>query len=420
MKRTSILLLGVAVLTWIATAEVMAQRGGRGGGGRGGGGGGRGGYGGGVGGFTSAAGNRGGFSGGGGGREGGFGGGGSGFNNGGFGGAGRDSGFGGREGGFGGGGDMNRPGGERPNVGNRPGAGGGGEQRPGGNDRPNVANRPGAGGSGEQWRGGDFNRINGGGNNNVFRGGDNNIYRGGVNVANGNNIVRNGTFHQTNVDVHNNAVGVRNNFNHYDCFNRNWYGRYPGAWYAAGWATGAAWRAATWPAMAAYASYPATPVYYDYGTSVVYQGDNVYVNGDDVGTTQQYSQQATQLAETGKAAQTTKDEEWLPLGVFAMVSAGDDNSSNIFQLALNKAGIIRGTYYNALTDTSETVYGSVDQKTQRAAWTVADKKTPVYEAGIANLSKDETTMLVHYSKDRSQQFNLVRVKQPEDNKSAPN
>ena len=61
----------------------------------------------------------------------------------------------------------------------------------------------------------------------------------------------------------------------------------------------------------------------------------------------------------------------------------------------------------------ETVYGSVDKKTQRAAWTVADRKTPVYEAGIANLTKTETTLLVHYSKDNSQQFTLVRIEQPE-------
>ena len=67
----------------------------------------------------------------------------------------------------------------------------------------------------------------------------------------------------------------------------------------------------------------------------------------------------------------------------------------------------------SLTDTTEPVYGSVDKKTQRAAWTVADRKTPVYEAGIANLTKDETTMLAHFSKDNSQQFTLVRIQQPE-------
>ena len=54
----------------------------------------------------------------------------------------------------------------------------------------------------------------------------------------------------------------------------------------------------------------------------------------------------------------------------------------------------------------------------RAAWTVGDKKTPVYEAGIANLTRNETTMLVHFGGDKTQQFNLVRIEQPEQEETA--
>ena len=55
----------------------------------------------------------------------------------------------------------------------------------------------------------------------------------------------------------------------------------------------------------------------------------------------------------------------------------------------------------------------MDKNTQRAAWTVGDRKSPVYEAGIANLTRDETTLLVHFGKDDRQQFMLVRIQQPE-------
>src|SRR5213075_44925 len=107
-------------------------------------------------------------------------------------------------------------------------------------------------------------------------------------------------------------------------------------------------------------------------------------------------------------------DDWQPLGVFAMAREGETAASNIFQLAVNKDGVIRGNYYNALTDTTEPVFGSVHKQTRRAAWTVGDRKSPVYEAGIANLTKDETTMLVHFAKDDSRQFTLVRVRQPEE------
>jgi ketosteroid isomerase-like protein len=81
-----------------------------------------------------------------------------------------------------------------------------------------------------------------------------------------------------------------------------------------------------------------------------------------------------------------------------------------------REGIIRGNYYNALGDTTVQVYGSVDKKSQRAAWTVGDKKEPIYEAGFANLTKSETTMMVHFGKDKSQQWRLVRIEEPAEKK----
>src|SRR5262249_22771082 len=121
----------------------------------------------------------------------------------------------------------------------------------------------------------------------------------------------------------------------------------------------------------------------------------------------------TAQEKTGKGrkreADNSKEEEWLPLGVFAMVQGEQVNSNDVFQLAVNKSGTIRGNYYNALNDIAQPVYGSVDKKTQRAAWTVGDRKEPIYEAGIANLTKSETTMLVHFSKDRTQQWTLIRM-----------
>ena len=99
-----------------------------------------------------------------------------------------------------------------------------------------------------------------------------------------------------------------------------------------------------------------------------------------------------------------------------MVQGEETNSNHIFQLSINKQGVIRGNYYDAVTDSTAQVFGSADKTTQRAAWTVGDRKTPVYDVGLANLTKDATTMLVHYSPERSQQFSLVRVEAPEDGK----
>jgi len=165
--------------------------------------------------------------------------------------------------------------------------------------------------------------------------------------------------------------------------------------------------------VSAYGSYPAEPIYYDYGESVVYTGDQVVFNGEQEYPAADYYQGATQFAQAGRDAKVEPNaDDFQPLGVFAMIGEGETKSTNLFQLAVSKAGVLRGNYYNALTDKSDPVFGSVDGKTQRAAWTVGDTKAPVYEAGIANLTRDETTMLVHYAADNAKQFTLVRIERP--------
>jgi hypothetical protein len=84
----------------------------------------------------------------------------------------------------------------------------------------------------------------------------------------------------------------------------------------------------------------------------------------------------------------------------------------VFQLAVNKDGIIRGNYFNTKDKNNQQVDGSVDKKTQRVAWVVEDKKNIIFDTGLYNLTKDETPVLVHFGKDKTEQWLLVRLKQP--------
>jgi hypothetical protein len=222
-----------------------------------------------------------------------------------------------------------------------------------------------------------------------------------------------GTYYRSAAAITGQGVYVRSNFGHYHCFRPGWYASHPGCWVAAGLAAGAVWSAATWGTVSSECGYPAEPTYYDYGSSVVYEGDTVYVEGEPAGTAQQYTQQAETIAQTGQDAKVA-EEGWQPLGVFALVQGEQQTSYNLFQLAINKEGILRGNYYNALTDAAEPVAGSVDKKTMRAAWSVGQRKTPVFEAGIANLTKDETTILIHFGEGKTQQWTLVRIEAPKD------
>jgi hypothetical protein len=206
---------------------------------------------------------------------------------------------------------------------------------------------------------------------------------------------------------------VRTGFGYYGCFHPAWYAAHPGCWIAAGWAADAAWSAISYADMAAYCGMNAAAAPdYDYGSTVVYQGDDVYMDGQTVATTAQFAQQATDIASQGQAVDPPSTAEWKPLGVYALVQGDEKTSNNIFQLAVNKDGIIRGNYYDGLTDTTTEVYGSVDKKVQRAAWTIGKKKDRVFEAGVFNLTQPQFPCLVHVGAQTTDQMMLVRVEQP--------
>jgi hypothetical protein len=180
------------------------------------------------------------------------------------------------------------------------------------------------------------------------------------------------------------------------------------------------------PATAAVESWlDATVAYapFDYGQNVTYQDNYVYYGSQPVATEQQYYQQAAAIAASqpstagsdastasGSAAELGQDPQWLPLGVFGLIAAGQKTPAMVFQLAVDKAGAIRGNYYDQVTDTSVPVTGAVDKKDQRAAWRVGANKNMVIETGLYNLTQNHSTALVHNGPDQTRQYVLVRMK----------
>ena len=155
---------------------------------------------------------------------------------------------------------------------------------------------------------------------------------------------------------------------------------------------------------------------YDYGTggSVYYEGDTVYANGSEVPADEYYAQ-AEEIATTVPEVDNPDDMEWLPLGVFALAQDGNSEAvPNMFiQLAVSKEGIVAGTYQNKTTGKTESLEGMVDGQSQRAAWTIVDKSTPIMETGISNLTQNEASVLVHFADGQTQQWMLVRIENPD-------
>ena len=154
------------------------------------------------------------------------------------------------------------------------------------------------------------------------------------------------------------------------------------------------------------------PVAYNYGTNVTYQDNQVYYGSQPVATAGEYYQQAATLgrersapaAQCGRLAPAGR----LRPGPERAVRPALRHAPGRQQVGGHRRATIR-------TWSAERVpiQGAVDKKTQRVAWTVGKNKNTVCETGLYNLTQDEAPALIHIGKDKTQQWLLVRLKQPE-------
>ena len=186
---------------------------------------------------------------------------------------------------------------------------------------------------------------------------------------------------------------------------------------ASSWAMGTVWTATSMAEIASFSGFNSTPVNYGYGNNVTYQDGNVMVNGQNVGTGEEFSQQAAVLAQSGLDAKPADTDDWKPLGVFALVRDESQQPQITVQLAINQLGILAGNYTDLISDHTQPIHGSVDKETQRAAWTIGDNKYVFLEAGLKSLTDGEAPALMHkYSK--TEKWLLVRLPQPQSDADA--
>jgi hypothetical protein len=187
------------------------------------------------------------------------------------------------------------------------------------------------------------------------------------------------------------------------------------------------WQPTSWNSVSSVVQQPAVqqpaPVYYDYGSTVIYEGGQVYQNGQRPVPAEAYNEQAIDLAATVEqppppeptagGASASPAEEWMPLGVFALAQEEKGDPIMFFQISVNKEGIISGGYQNVLTGEQKPIAGRVDKQSQRAAWRIGDNENTVLETGLFNLTKDVTPVSIHFGPEQTQTWLLVRLPAPQ-------
>jgi hypothetical protein len=235
---------------------------------------------------------------------------------------------------------------------------------------------------------------------------------GGAAVSGGAFYAHTGTYYASDEGLAQQALAINQSPANFPAYGAALLASHAGAWQPARLTAPSWYTKPGYGQLVAAFGLAATPQPADYGGNVVVQSDGVYVNGQYAASPAAYTDQAVQIAAAGQSAATAADEKWLPLGVFAIVEGDATTSDDIFQLAIDSHGVIRGNYHNLQSDEMVPISGSLDRQSQRAAWTIGSDQFPVYDAGIANLTKDATPVLVHLSDGQSHQMNLIRLAEP--------
>jgi len=149
-------------------------------------------------------------------------------------------------------------------------------------------------------------------------------------------------------------------------FTPEWYARHPESWRpaqaAADW-----WKTADLATITAWLGQPVSAA----GSAADDTGAVATAGGADIGV--DGLQSVLVLPAGHQNAVGPADADWLPLGVFAVVSPGTQQSGqphNYQQLAIDRQGAIKGNFYDAISGTVQPITGTVDRTSLTASWTV--------------------------------------------------
>lgn len=172
------------------------------------------------------------------------------------------------------------------------------------------------------------------------------------------------------------------------------------------------WRPVAWSTLSGWGAWDwSTPYYYEGEYSYPLPSTESIYNYPY--TTTQTQTKQTELTQ-GTQNSAIEDDEWLPLGVFAVAMNADSAvyTHRFIQLAINRSGEIAGVLYNSATDAAQDLIGMVDSTSQKAYWSMANRTgSPIASTGIYNLTEDKTTINVHFADGSDQIWTLVRLQQ---------
>jgi hypothetical protein len=173
-------------------------------------------------------------------------------------------------------------------------------------------------------------------------------------------------------------------------FSAKWYKDHPKAWHYHHHDHDDAWKVITAASVVGFLGWEA---YHSHGPVVVYQPlpyDTLFVSRPGVIIDPAVGQ-------------------WMPLGQFSLMLGPGDSSTRMLDLAIDRAGHIRGSYYDMVSGVSHNVAGIVDGRTQYAQWSLESNRGLTFYTPLGELMQPQGLVYVQLPSGERQQWQLVRM-----------
>jgi hypothetical protein len=196
-------------------------------------------------------------------------------------------------------------------------------------------------------------------------------------------------------------------------FTAGWYAKHPQAWRPAK-STTDWWKTADVATITTWLGQPVQPVMAA-GTAAGTGGAVVTSGGTGIGA--DGLQSVLVLPAGHQNAVDHADSDWLPLGVFAVVPPGTQDTAqahNYQQLAVDRQGTIKGNFYDTLSGTIQPITGTVDRASLNASGNASCKASWTVGANGSRF-----TAPIHVFAGQSRTVNVSSGGQPRDMELMP-
>ncbi|HTQ38139.1 MAG TPA: hypothetical protein VMJ32_03875 [Pirellulales bacterium] len=193
-------------------------------------------------------------------------------------------------------------------------------------------------------------------------------------------------------------------------FTTSWYSEHPNAWHSLPtdsdvWATPTQTETAKWLGWSTTASSTVTT-----GTAVSQPADSTTSSVKAVSESAKSEQVINDKQGNATTAHGSSDaNSWMPLGVYMLAPAGQDEAHLIVQLAVDKQGKLAGNYYDVLSDQANFLQGVLESTSQKGTFHIGEKERATFETSLAELTSEVTPLLVKYGDGHSQSWLMVRI-----------